>query len=289
MICDFSSCCETTRPGRDVRDADRRVGRVDALAAGSARAERVDAQVFRVDLDVDLFGLRQHGDRRRRGVDAAARFGRRHALHAVDAALVLQPAVDALAFDERDDFLGAAAARLAQVEHLEPPALALGVARVHAEEVRREERRFVAAGARADFQHDVLRVVRVLRNEQDLQVGEQRVAPRLERRQLLLRELAHVGILDQLFGRGDLGDDVLVLAESLDQRLHLRERLRVRAELRRIGLDGRVGHLGHQLFVLRFSRRSACRTCVTCRPLSLRLALDQPFAEARRAAGAWRR
>ena len=57
--------------GRDVRDAHGGVGRVDALAAGAARAERVDAQVLVVDLDVDFLGFGQHGDGRRRGVDAA--------------------------------------------------------------------------------------------------------------------------------------------------------------------------------------------------------------------------
>ena len=65
-------------------------------------------------------------------------------------------------------------------QHVDLPALPLGVARVHAEEVGREERRFVAAGAGADFEDDVLRVVRILRDEQHLQLGEQRVAALLE-------------------------------------------------------------------------------------------------------------
>ena len=98
------------QPGRHVRDAHRRVGRVHALAARTARAERIDPQILGVDLDVDLFGLGQDRDGGRRRVDPAARLGRRHALHAVDAALVLQAAVGVLAFDDRDDFLGAAAA-----------------------------------------------------------------------------------------------------------------------------------------------------------------------------------
>ena len=48
--------------GRQVRDAHRRVGLVDVLAAGARRAERVDAQVGRVDLDV--------GDRSASGITA---------------------------------------------------------------------------------------------------------------------------------------------------------------------------------------------------------------------------
>ena len=41
--------------------------------------------------------------------------------------------------------------------HLDLPALALGVARVHAEQVAGEQRRLVAAGAGADFEEDVAR------------------------------------------------------------------------------------------------------------------------------------
>ena len=76
----------------------------------------------------------------------------------------------------------------------------------------------------------------------------------LELPELLLRQLAHVGILQQLLGRVDLRDDVLVLAESIDQRLHLRDRLRVAAELRRVGLDGRLRHLDHHLVVFALDR-----------------------------------
>ena len=165
---------------------------------------------------------------------------------------VLEPAVHALALDERRDFLRAAHARVAQVQDLEAPTLALAVAGVHPEEVGGEQRGFVAAGARPDFKHDVLDVVRILRNEKDLQLGQERVAPDVERLQLLVGELAHVGVLDELFGRGDLRGDVLVLAKLLDERLHLRQLFGVRTELHRVGLDGRVGHLRHQLFVTRF-------------------------------------
>ena len=131
----------------------------------------------------------------------------------------------------RDDFLDAADAGVAQIQHLDLPALALGVARVHAEQVRREQRRLVAAGAGADFEHDVLRVVGILRNEEDLQLGEQRVA---RASSVFISSCASSrmsGSLSELLGRGDLRDDVLVSRNVVDERLHLRERLRVRAEL----------------------------------------------------------
>src|SRR4030042_472222 len=43
----------------------------------------------------------------------------------------------------------------ALAQHLDLPALAFGVARIHAEEVAREDRGFVATGARADLEEDV--------------------------------------------------------------------------------------------------------------------------------------
>ena len=84
-------------PGRDVGDADRGVGGVDALAARAAAAEDVDAQVVLVDRHVDLLGLGQHQDAGRAGVHPALRLGDRHPLHAVHAALELQQAVRRLA------------------------------------------------------------------------------------------------------------------------------------------------------------------------------------------------
>ena len=73
--------------GRQMRDAHGAIGLVDVLAAGAARAHGVDADVLGLDVDIDLLGLRQHGDGRRRSVDAPAALGRRNALHAMHAAI----------------------------------------------------------------------------------------------------------------------------------------------------------------------------------------------------------
>ena len=56
-------------------------------------------------------------------------------------------------------------------QDFELPALPLGVARVHPEEIGGEQRGLVASGPGADFEHDVLGVVRILRDEQDPQFG----------------------------------------------------------------------------------------------------------------------
>ena len=98
------------------------------------------------------------------------RLGVGHALDPVHAALELEPREDAAALDLGDDLLVAAGRALAFGDDLDPPALELGVARIHAEEVAGEERGLVAARAGADLEDGALLVRLVLRQEQDAQV-----------------------------------------------------------------------------------------------------------------------
>ena len=252
--------------GRDVGEADGRVGGVDALSAGAARAERVHAQVLFVDLDVDFLGLGQDGHGDRRGVNPSARFRGGHSLHAVHAALVLQLAVDAAALDRRNDFLEAADAGVVARHDLDAPALPLGELAVHAEQLGREQRRFVAAGAGANLEHHVLFVVRILGHQQLLELANQHLAAPDQRLELLLRQLLHVGVrgAGQLLGLGDVARDGLVLAEALDDRLDLGEELRLLAVLGRIALDLGRAELLHELLVLPFDRPQACQTYLDC-------------------------
>ena len=151
--------------GRQVGDPDGGVGGVDALAAGPAAAEDVDAQVVLVDGDVDLLGLGQHQHAGGAGVDAALGLGDRHPLHAVDAALELEQGVRrlagrrrALGLDRDGHGLVAAEVGLGGVEDLGRPAATLGVAGVHPEQVAGEQRRLLAALARLDLEEGVLGV-----------------------------------------------------------------------------------------------------------------------------------
>ena len=148
--------------GRQMGDADRRFRLVHVLAAGAAGAHRVDLQIGFVDVEVDLLRLRQHGDGRRRGVDAPLRFGRRHALHAMHAALVFEPREGAASGDLGDDFLVAARRALAHGEHLDLPALGFRIFQIHAEKIAGEQRGFVAARSGAHFENDVALVGGVL-------------------------------------------------------------------------------------------------------------------------------
>ena len=119
-------------------------------------------------VDVDVLGLGQHEDAGGAGVDAALRLGDRHPLDAVDAAFVLQPCSTDGAARSRGpstattDVLVAAEVGLGGVESLGLPALPLGVAQVHPQQVAGEQRRLVAALARLDLEDDVLVVVGIL-------------------------------------------------------------------------------------------------------------------------------
>ena len=157
-------------PGRLVGDADRRVGRIDRLPPRSGGPVDVDLEVVRIDVHLDLLGLRQHRDGRGRGVDAPLRLRLRHSLHAMDAGLVLEHAVCAVALDLEHDLLEAADLCRVEGERFAREAAPLRVAREHPEEIAREERGLVAAGSRPDLDDHVLRVVRVVLQHRETQL-----------------------------------------------------------------------------------------------------------------------
>jgi len=155
-------------------------------------------------------------------MDAALRFRRRHALHAVRARLELEPRVSALTGDLGDDFAIAAEVGGVLRDDFHLPAIAFGEPAVHAEEIAGEQRRLVAAGTRADFEKDVPLVVGILGQQLLLQIHFQRRETVARRADFVFRESAHFGI-----GRHFLGDTDVVLALAIgaiefDHRLDLR-------------------------------------------------------------------
>ena len=169
LVLRFLVLLDDDQAGRQVGDADRTVGGVDRLAAGPGRAIDVDAQILVVDLDVDILGLGQNRDRRRRSVDASAAFGHRHALDAMDAAFELQAGEDAGTADRCDGFLVAADLGGAGGDQLELPALGLGIALIHAQQVAGEQSGLIAAGAGANLEHRGSVVGGVAREQLDRQ------------------------------------------------------------------------------------------------------------------------
>ena len=129
------------------------IGGVDVLPACARSTIDIDLEVIVIDLDIDLLGHGQHRDGGGAGVDAPAAFGNRHALDAVDAALELQLGEHTIARKRGDHFLEPAQIVGIDRIDLHPPALRRRIAFVHAEQIGGEQRRFIAAGASADFEH----------------------------------------------------------------------------------------------------------------------------------------
>ena len=140
------------------------------LAAGAAGAHRIDADILGTDVEIDILHLRQHRNRRCRGVDAAACLRGRNSLDAVDAKFVLEASEHALSGDRAYDFLEAAQIVLRQADDFGLPAALLGVSAIHAEEVGGEQRRLVAACAGPHFQDRALLVGGVLREKMHAQL-----------------------------------------------------------------------------------------------------------------------
>ncbi len=178
-------------------------------------------EILRIDLDIDVLGLRQHGDGRGGSMDAPARLGGRHTLDPMDARFEFQPGEHPPAGDIGDDLLVAAGIALTLLEHLDLPAMDVGIALVHAEEIAGEQRRLVAAGPGTDLEDGTLLVSRVLGKEEHADPVGQRLDLLVERLRLLLGHRRHLRVADQRL-------EVVALGFSLPQVL---DRLAHRFEL----------------------------------------------------------
>ena len=100
LICERSCWLATTMLVGHVRDAHRRVGRVDVLAAGAGGAIGVDAAVAFLDVDLDVVvDHRKDPDAGKAGVPARVAVVGRDAHQPVHARFGLEPAVGVLALD----------------------------------------------------------------------------------------------------------------------------------------------------------------------------------------------
>ncbi len=230
--------------GRQVGQPHRRIGLVDVLAAGARGAEGVDAQIAGIDFDLaELVGLGHYRDRAGRGMDAPLRLGGRHALHAMAARFELQLRERGIAGDAHDHFLVAAQIRRRLAHDLDLPALPLGIARVHAQQIAGEQRAFLAAGAGADFQDQVAVVVGVLRQQQRLQAGLQFFELRARGIDLVAGKGLHLRVVEQRLRGGQIvlglpvmrillghGRQLGMLARQLAVLLHVRGRVFAREQ-----------------------------------------------------------
>src|SRR5438477_8671315 len=120
------------RVGWNVRDPYRRIGGIHRLPTWAGGAERIDAQVLGFDLDVYIFGFRQHSYRYSGSMHPPLLLGRWHTLHAVNATFILELRIYAIAFNDRDYLLQSANGGFGSRKHLHFPALRFRIPCIHA-------------------------------------------------------------------------------------------------------------------------------------------------------------
>src|ERR1700709_2506983 len=98
-------------------------------------------------------------------MNAPLSLGRRHALHAMRARLEFEQRECAASNDAADDFLVTAMFAGTFAQDLDSPALGLGIARVHAKQVTREDGGLIAARAGTYLEKDIAVIVRILRHD----------------------------------------------------------------------------------------------------------------------------
>ena len=216
----FSSWISTTRPDRKVGDPDRRVRGVHGLAARPGGALDLDSEVaLLVDLDLVGLDLGQDDDGRGRGVDPPRRFRGRHPLHAMRAALELEPRVRTIAADLDDRLLDSADAGFVKAHDLGRVAVTFGVAQVHPEELGGEQGGLLAAGTGPDLEDHVAVVGGITGQEEDLELLDEPGFVGLEPVDLLAGHGPHLLValaVPELAGAQQLGSRVEEAAIRLD-------------------------------------------------------------------------
>ena len=146
--------------GRQVGDADRRVGLVDMLAAGAAGAEGVDADILLVEVDIDaVVEFRHDHHRGERGVATAAGVKRRDPHQPVDAEFGAHVAVGVAPLDQDRDTLRSGLVSRQDIEDIGTEAHPFRPAEVHPQQDADPVLGLGAAGPGVDGDDGVVGVV----------------------------------------------------------------------------------------------------------------------------------
>ncbi len=116
----------------------------------------------------------------------------------MDAGLVLQLTEHVAPLDAEDGLLDASEARLTGIHQLRPPAPTLSEARVHPQELAREESGLLAPGAGPDLDHGAALLIRVLGQQGDPHLLPQCGHLALDPSDLLRCRLGHLRVAQKL-------------------------------------------------------------------------------------------
>ncbi len=209
-------------------------------------------QVRRVDIYLNVADLGQHGHGGGARVYAPAGLRLGHALHTVDAALVLETRVGPRALDHEAYLLYPAELGLVYVGDGDLETVRLGVHCVHAVKAVGEERALLPADARAYLDYYVALVVRVFRHQQLAQpVREGSPAP-FRILILLSRHLAQLRIREEPLGLGHVVAALEIFPRALSHRRELLQLPREAGIRRGVGVVLRQRHLALDFIVSRY-------------------------------------
>jgi len=173
-------------------------------------------------------------------VDTATGLGDGHALHAVYAALVLEPGVGVVPLDLKDHFFVSADAGLIGTQQGGLPTLGSRIQGVHTVKIGREQGRFISSGSGTDLHDDVFGVPGISGDKQVPQLGLRLLQRLLSATQFLIDERHHLGVLflsSQVARIRNLTLERLIALQRLRHRLELGKLLPIGAQPIRIAND----------------------------------------------------
>ncbi len=145
-----------------------------------------------------------------------------HALYPVDAGFVFEPGKDPLPAHRRHDLADATQLAFRQFDDLETPAAAFGIALIHPQEIAREKRGLVAAGAGTDFEDRGARVGGIPGQECQAKLLLDLGKAGAQGGKFLFRQIFHFRIGQHRLGLADIGQRLAVLRDRGHDRFQFR-------------------------------------------------------------------
>ncbi len=118
----------------------------------------------------------------------------RHTLHTVHARLIFHRAIHIVASNAHHDFLISARGSLATARHSYRPSLRLAILGIHLEKVSGKYGSFVTACSATNLKHHILRILRVSRHKQELNLLLKRGQSIRSLVKLILGHLTQLGV-----------------------------------------------------------------------------------------------
>ena len=159
-------------------------------------------------MNLELISLGQYGNRSSRGMHASLCLGGWHTLYTMHARFILQGAIDISSTHSKIDFLITADSTFGHAGDRELPALRLTITLVHLEQVASKQTGFIATCSGTNLHLHILRILRILRNEGDLNLLFELWLEFFVGSQFLTGHLLHLGV-------GLVGKDILGLLDAV--------------------------------------------------------------------------